>query len=1306
MQRSRRNHGETSRSWVIACIALCVTALAVTGCGHPPASLPPDSGSDPGADVAAAQARISGLASATQIGVWVGDLDGDGTPEVVLSPLVASPLAASALRDADAAPLPSPASSVVLTHGAGGSLVVAASNARFDFSLAALLARLTRALLAGDVDALVTILQGALAEASCSVTIAVVRFLAEAVKQTLIAVPELTRLISAVLGIVGFDGDEFARCLPTPQTLGGCLLIGAVAHLDVRPHCYQVSDGATPGVCPSPDARSQLCSKDQGAAGCCNRSFVYRVLRDSLTNMAPRPVQPADGPIPDDPITVILDGPISTTDLATVVASLYPSIATEACVLGALAETRNPITLSVQPGELCATNTTQVGHVLVGEVKQCVIEDGTGVYSTIVGTSVAPARLALLNEIVGPFLLGAVRDIFRGHVTSRLSAMAANGESCDGGEVLGGDVPSPPGTVGTSVGDPHLMTFDRVRFDAQAVGELILAHDKGDGTMVQARTRPLNRRVAVNAAIAASVHGDVVAIYADRSVRINHVVTSVGTGKIDLAGGGALYRRGDTYIVVWPDNSQLHVTPNGSFVGHVRLYVADGRRTRMEGLLGNFDGDSSNDIAPRGGAPLPAPISFADFYHVYLDSWRIAQAESLFDYGPGETTNTFTDRAFPAEPATTQSLPDADRMAAIAACTAAAVPADWFDACVLDVAQSGDPALAGELAGAPPSDTAIDPAGGTVPLPSPIGGNVPPGSCVATGSMATPRLGFAARAVTLGNGKVLIAGGIDTSTSHVLASAELYDPATGTFTTAGAMSTPRMRFALVALGNGKVLAAGGITDDNKLSASAELYDPARNAWTPTGGMAVARALAGAATLPDGKVLIVGGVGAITAVDHSTGVVTGGTALREAEIYDPRTGAFTATSAPAVAGATQFGVAVRPDGSVFAATGGTGEVFSGGAAGHFTSLGALPTTITGAGAFAMTLPGGDVFTLPALALADAQAGTTVGGPVLVSAGTNQLTALASDTIGGTSAAIRLVTGDVFVVGGQRSGAATADTQVYQLAAGAWLPPRPATAVRHGPVLANLPNGAVLVAGGCRANACGASVLASAELCNPAATPAIPGLFSTGVDPTGAGLGASADDPHYQILSPAQPAKVIHPAAVGTWIPDTPRYRWIWQTAQATPTGVTRTFRLTFSLDGREPATAAILGQWASDNLGTGIQLNGHDLGMPTTAQFTRFTPFAIGPGNAFFVAGTNTLDFTVTDQGGVAGLLIGPITGTALPAAPPAVAPDRRGPGVRAAGTQTARSAASVRAQLQLGSAPLYGPSGPAARSLARQWRSF
>ena len=163
--------------------------------------------------------------------------------------------------------------------------------------------------------------------------------------------------------------------------------------------------------------------------------------------------------------------------------------------------------------------------------------------------------------------------------------------------------------------------------------------------------------------------------------------------------------------------------------------------------------------------------------------------------------------------------------------------------------------------------------------------------------------------------------------------------------------------------------------------------------------------------------------------------------------------------------------------------------------------------------------------------------------------------------------------------------------------------------------------------------------------------IPGLFPTGVDDSVTGLPSGAPDPHYAILDPAQDAITIDPGS-GSWIRNTTHDRWVWQMANGTPVNVTRTFRITFSLAGLIPSTASISGTWASDNLGVGIALNGHDLGMPTTNQFRAFTPFTIPAGTPQFVPGINTLDFTVTDQGLVAGLLVGSLSGTAEPIAAP------------------------------------------------------
>jgi len=126
---------------------------------------------------------------------------------------------------------------------------------------------------------------------------------------------------------------------------------------------------------------------------------------------------------------------------------------------------------------------------------------------------------------------------------------------------------------------------------------------------------------------------------------------------------------------------------------------------------------------------------------------------------------------------------------------------------------------------------------------------------------------------TLLNGKVLVAGGYDG-----LASAELYDPSTGIWSTTGSMNTGRYIHTATLLNNGQVLVAGGLGggepgEHNNLT-SAELYDPALGTWSTTGNMNAARGTHTATLLDNGKVLVAGGFGPL--------------ALASAELYDPST----------------------------------------------------------------------------------------------------------------------------------------------------------------------------------------------------------------------------------------------------------------------------------------------------------------------------------------------------------------------------------------------------------------------------------
>ena len=154
-----------------------------------------------------------------------------------------------------------------------------------------------------------------------------------------------------------------------------------------------------------------------------------------------------------------------------------------------------------------------------------------------------------------------------------------------------------------------------------------------------------------------------------------------------------------------------------------------------------------------------------------------------------------------------------------------------------------------------------------------------------TGSLNDPRSSHTA--TLLANGKVLIAGGCcitNSSGTSYVAQGELYDPTTETFSLTGSLHTARAFHTATLLGNGDVLIAGG-QGPNTTSptiASAELYNPATGTFTTTGSMNAARSFHEAVLLPSGKALVTTGVG----FNHST--------IPSAELYDASTGTFSLT----------------------------------------------------------------------------------------------------------------------------------------------------------------------------------------------------------------------------------------------------------------------------------------------------------------------------------------------------------------------------------------------------------------------------
>jgi RHS repeat-associated protein len=293
---------------------------------------------------------------------------------------------------------------------------------------------------------------------------------------------------------------------------------------------------------------------------------------------------------------------------------------------------------------------------------------------------------------------------------------------------------SPDGCFGEycNDGDPHLTTGDGRHVDLQAAGEFLLVTSPDRRIVVQDRMEPLrgSTSASLNTAVAASVDGDRVAVYASdaRALVVGGVVERRSDLSLRLPHGGIVENHGSTTTVAWPDQSRLTVVRHGDHLD-VGFNPAPGVGATLTGLLGSADGNPANDFTTRSGAVLdPSDPAFATkLYSVFGNSWRITQAESLFDYLPGQSTATFTNLSIPTAPATVAALPDAARTQAAATCAALGVTVQpALDDCILDVGLSGDPSYAASAvafqagtAGKPLAPAAGGPAPATSPVPSP-----------------------------------------------------------------------------------------------------------------------------------------------------------------------------------------------------------------------------------------------------------------------------------------------------------------------------------------------------------------------------------------------------------------------------------------------------------------------------------------------------------------------------------------------------------------------------------------------------------
>lgn len=271
-----------------------------------------------------------------------------------------------------------------------------------------------------------------------------------------------------------------------------------------------------------------------------------------------------------------------------------------------------------------------------------------------------------------------------------------------------------------STGDPHITTINGARYDFQAAGEFILLRQPKD-LEIQVRHTPVSTKgatcVSINTAVAAKVGSHRVTYQPNLNgepdpgglqLRIDGTLVDPNEGRIDLDNHGYITRTNAPggLRIVFPDGSYLIITP-GWWADQGKWYLNLDIAPAGEGsgIAGAIERDAWLPALPDGSSMGPLPNSpherHVNLNQKFADSWRVTDENSLFDYAPGTSTSTFTNRNWPPEqppcdiPGTAPAEPITENLAKV---LCLGVNGGEYDNCVFDVMVTGNPGFAATYA--------------------------------------------------------------------------------------------------------------------------------------------------------------------------------------------------------------------------------------------------------------------------------------------------------------------------------------------------------------------------------------------------------------------------------------------------------------------------------------------------------------------------------------------------------------------------------------------------------------------------------
>ena len=258
--------------------------------------------------------------------------------------------------------------------------------------------------------------------------------------------------------------------------------------------------------------------------------------------------------------------------------------------------------------------------------------------------------------------------------------------------------------IGRSYGDPHFKSFDGANYSFQTVGEYTLVKSASGHMNVQVRQKAEGSDISLNNAVAMSVAGDRIAFYTEDKpdgnsttpLRVDGEAVYLENRPYFLEHGGVIRQEGKDYLVTWPTGETVRIDMRGGNQGFMNIAVSIFPCSdNFDGLLGNANSNRIDDFNTSA-----SNLNFGNYgdgmsdamHREYLhfiardfsNRYRITQQESLFDYGFGQSTFTFTNSSFPQVHRTTADLPANQRDRSRRECERMGFTGMDLDACVFD----------------------------------------------------------------------------------------------------------------------------------------------------------------------------------------------------------------------------------------------------------------------------------------------------------------------------------------------------------------------------------------------------------------------------------------------------------------------------------------------------------------------------------------------------------------------------------------------------------------------------------------------